>query len=421
VQILIDMRTVEILCISTARIIGILRKISNRKYGGYMGTIIDYLDEYGDCSFADMPLNDVDSLLLCQLAYLKFDGLVPDAESRGEFVTIEDINNSKNKDNLFADERYEHDNRALFEGIVSGRRYRNMLVGCYVNLVDTEWETQFSAVTFIMDDGTVYVAFRGTDETIVGWKEDFNMAFMSPIPGQKYSVRYLNGVADRIQSDFYVGGHSKGGNLAMYSAMYCDENVRRRIKKVYSMDGPGFRPEILSGGKYEDIADKVVKILPHSSLVGMLFERDIHFQVVESITYGIAQHNPYTWRVEQGDFVREEELGEGAKLMDDTLNEWILSLSEEQLHAFVDTFYQIICASQAQDLIELSNDRKKSLNAVRMAAKDVDAQTQSVIKEIFKSLFEIFRLHMERRVSVRKEKYIPLQIHRLRSKEETEG
>jgi hypothetical protein len=153
----------------------------------------------------------------------------------------------------------------------------------------------------------------------------------------------------------------------------------------------------------------------------MLFERDIHFQVVESITYGIAQHNPYTWRVEQGDFVREEELGEGAKLMDDTLNEWILSLSEEQLHAFVDTFYQIICASQAQDLIELSNDRKKSLNAVRMAAKDVDAQTQSVIKEIFKSLFEIFRLHMERRVSVRKEKYIPLQIHRLRSKEETEG
>jgi hypothetical protein len=415
------MKTVERLCVSTAGIIDILKKISNKKHGGCMGTIIEYLGEYGDCSFSELSFNDVDSLILCQLAYLKFDGIVPDIKDREPFVTIEDISSSKDRNNLFADERYEHDNRALFEGILSGKRFRKMLVGCYVNLIDTEWETQFSAVTFIMEDGAVYVAFRGTDETIVGWKEDFNMAFMSPIPGQKYSVEYLNGVADKIQSDFYVGGHSKGGNLAMYSAMYCDENVRRRIKKVYSMDGPGFRPEILSGGKYENIEDKVVKILPHSSLVGMLFERDIHFQVVESITYGIAQHNPYTWRVEQGDFVRVDELGEGARFMDEALNEWILSLSEEQLHTFVDTFYQIICASQAQDLIELSNDRKKCLSAVRTAAKGVDMQTQTAIKEICRSLFEIFRLHMEKEVSARKEKYIPLQMRRLRSKEETEG
>jgi hypothetical protein len=389
----------------TAEILGVLRKILYKKHGGCMGTIIDYLDKYGDCSFFEMPFNDVDSLLLCQLAYLKFDGLVPDVRNGGDFVTIDALNQSENREIMFSDERYERDNRALFEGLLSGKRYRWMHVGCYINMVEVESETQFSAVTFVMDDGTVYIAFRGTDETIVGWKEDFNMAFLSPVPGQAYSVKYLNMVAGKIHSDIYVGGHSKGGNLAIYSVMYCSDSIRRKIKKVYSMDGPGFRPEVLEDGNYACIEKKVVKILPHSSLVGMLFERDIHFQVVESITYGIAQHNPYTWRVENGDFVRVEELGEGARFMDDTLNDWILSLSEEQLHAFVDTFYQVICASQAQDLIELSSDWKKSLNAVLIAMKGVDEKTQSVIKEIFKSLFDIFRNHMEKEVSVRKEKH----------------
>jgi hypothetical protein len=137
----------------------------------------------------------------------------------------------------------------------------------------------------------------------------------------------------------------------------------------------------------------------------MLFERDIRYHVVESITYGVAQHNPYTWKVENDDFVREEELGEGAKFMDAALNDWILSLSEEQLHAFVDTFYQVICATQAQDLITLASDWKKSLNAVMAALKGVDQETVSVIKEIFKSLFEIFRSHMESHVESRMESH----------------
>ncbi|MCD7837108.1 MAG: DUF2974 domain-containing protein, partial [Lachnospiraceae bacterium] len=274
---------------------------------------------------------------------------------------------------------------------------------------------------FIMEDATIYIAFRGTDETIVGWKEDFNMAFLSPVPGQSYSVKYLNMVTGKIRAPFYIGGHSKGENLAVYSAMNCAESVRSRIKKVYSMDGPGFRPEVLKDGKYENIADRVVKILPHSSLVGMLFERDIHFQVVESRSIGVAQHNPFTWKVEGRDFIRVSELDEGARFMDEALNDWILSLNEEQLHAFVDTFYQVICASQAEDLITLASDWKKSINRVLSAMRDVDAETMNVIREIFKSLFEVLRLHMAEEVSAKKEKYISSRRHRAKRREEREG
>ena len=179
------------------------------------GTVIEYLQKYGDISFREKPLNDVDSLALCQLSYLKFDGMVSDVRHNGPSVTLREIAERPDVDKLFGDVRFEKENRALFEGMLSGRRFRDMKLNCYINLVEKEWETQFSAITFILDDGTLFLAFRGTDETIIGWKEDFNMAFLSPVPGQEYSVKYVNMVTGWLHQPFYIGGHSKGGNLAV--------------------------------------------------------------------------------------------------------------------------------------------------------------------------------------------------------------
>lgn len=359
------------------------------------GTIIDYLKEYGNRSLGELPLNDVDSLALCQLSYLKFDGLVPDVRENSSCVTLEEIASHTDFEKLFSDERYEKDNRALFDAMLASRRYRFMKLNCYINIIEVEWETQFSAVTYLLEDGSMYIAYRGTDETIVGWKEDFNMAFLNPVPGQSYSVKYLNMVTGRIHSSFMLGGHSKGGNLAVYAAMNCQPQVQERIVKIYSMDGPGFRPEILSSCSYETIADRVVKILPHSSLVGMLFEHDIRYQVVKSKTFGLAQHNPYTWLVEKGEFVKAENIYESRRRMDNTINEWLLSLNEQQLKTFVDTFYQVISASEAKDLIEFTADWKKSMNGMIGALKEVDEQTARILKEIIKSLFEIARIRMK--------------------------
>lgn len=365
--------------------------------------MIDYLKKYGDCSFQDMPMTEVDSLVLCQLSYLKFDGMVPGLRDGQPSVPLKSLVDRPDFGQLFADTRYEKANRALLKNMLAGKRFGSLKLNCYVNVIVQKWETQFSAVTFVLGDGTVYVAYRGTDESIVGWKEDFNMAFLSPVPGQELSVEYLNTVACRIRSPFYMGGHSKGGNLAVYSAMNCEQEVRDRIVKIYSMDGPGFRPEVLKEGKYDLIADRVVKILPHSSLVGMLFESNMDFQVVESKTFGLLQHDLYTWKVEDAHLVRADALYERRKQMDNTLNEWILSLDEQQLRIFVDTLFQVISASEADNLIDFTAEWRRSMNGIVGALKGIDEETVCILKKTVKSLFEIAGTNRKKEAASRKE------------------
>lgn len=367
------------------------------------GTIIDYLKEYADVSLADEPMNDVDSLALCQFSYLKFDGLVPSVTENARAVSLQQLYEHPDYEKLYGDERYEKENRALFEAMRRCVRFRNMKLNCYINIIENQadFETQFSAVTFLLEDGTMYVAYRGTDETIVGWKEDFNMAFLSPVPGQELAIKYLNMVTERLPRDFYIGGHSKGGNLAVYAAMNCDPSVQERIIKIYSMDGPGFRPEVLERCDFSRIEDRTCKILPHSSLVGMLFEKDIRYQVVESRTFGLAQHNPFTWLVRDGHFVTVSDIYETRRFMDDTLNEWILSLDEKSLRTFVDTLFQVLSASESDNLIDFTANLKRSLTGVLGAMKDLDEDTQKALRQTVKSLFEIAGLRMKQELKTR--------------------
>ena len=215
------------------------------------------------------------------------------------------------------------------------------------------------------------------------------MAFQSPVPGQAYAVKYLNMVMGRLPNRFYLGGHSKGGNLAVYAAMNCPEAEQERIIRIYSMDGPGFRPEVLEKYKYEAVEERIVKILPHSSLVGMLFETTDHYKVVESRTFGLLQHDPFTWLIEGDDFKYVKGLYGSRRFADDTLNEWVRSLDDKQRRIFVDTLYQVVSASKAENLIELTADWKKSMTGIVTAMKEVDGETQKAIKRIIAELFEI--------------------------------
>lgn len=370
------------------------------------GTIIDYMKEYANVSLKDEPMNDVDSLVLCQFSYLKFDGLVPPVTANEKPVSLQQLYEHPDYEKLYGDERYEKENRALFEAMRKCVRFRNMKLNCYINIIETQadFETQFSAVTFLLEDGTMYVAYRGTDETIVGWKEDFNMAFLSPVPGQELAIKYLDMVTERLPRDFYVGGHSKGGNLAVYAAMNCVPQVQDRILKIYSMDGPGFRPEVLEKCDFGKIEERTCKILPHSSLVGMLFEKDIRYRVVESRTFGLAQHNPFTWLVQDGDFVTVSDIYETRRFMDDTLNEWILSLDERSLRTFVDTLFQILSASEADNLIDLTANLKRSMTGIRGAVKELDEDTQKALRQTMKALFEIAGMRVKQEFKARAQK-----------------
>lgn len=353
------------------------------------GNIIDYVLRQGKDSFAEREFSDVDSLALCQLSYLKFDGLVGDMDSGKAMVTVEDLARSAKREWMFTDERYRDVNTALFNAMAGSRRFGRMGLNLYENIIDTSRETQFSAVTFFPEGAKPYIAFRGTDETIVGWKEDFNMAFLEPVSGQLISVIYVKHAAGRIAGEFLMGGHSKGGNFAVYAGMKCAPKVQERIAGIYSHDGPGFRPEILSGAEYDRIKDKVCKMIPHSSVVGMLLQYQGEYEVVESKSFGLMQHDPYNWLIKGSDFIHVREVWQGRRLFDETLNEWILSLEQEQLKLFVETMFEIVAASQTDNLVDFTAKWKKSMNHMLSALKEMDEDTRKRMKQIVRRLFEI--------------------------------
>ncbi len=357
-----------------------------------MATILEYLKKCGDYSLAEKPFCDVDSLVLSQFSYLKFDGIVPGPEENGASVSIKEIAAHADYDRLYADERYRKDNTALFTGILNSRRFGKMRLWNYVNLIEPEAESQFSAVVCGFPDGFSYVVFRGTDETIVGWKEDLNLAFSEPVPGQLHSVPYLEQAARTIDGRFYVGGHSKGGNLAVYASMHCDAAVRERIERIYDHDGPGFRPEVRKQGAWQEIEGRIHKTVPRSSLVGMLLYSDGDYRVVESKSFGVAQHNPYSWRVKDGDFCFADEIRPGRKFVDQTLNEWILSLNQEQMRTFVDTLYGVVQASETDNLIDFTAHWFQSLQKIGKAIGEVDEETAGVVLQIMRALFEMISL-----------------------------
>ena len=385
------------------------------------GTIIDYIKTYGTRSFSEEPLNEVDSLILCQFSYLKFDGMVPDIKENKPSVTLQELLQHEDYEKLFKNTWFVRNNKRLFQAMLNSRRYGNMKMNAYVNIIESEYETQFSAITFFLEDGIAYVAYRGTDESIVGWKEDLNMAFMDPIPGQSYSVKYLNMVAGKISKPFWIGGHSKGGNLAVYAAMNCAKKVQERIIKVYNMDGPSFRPEVLERYDYEAIRERTVKIIPHSSLVGMLFENTMDYRVVKSKALGLLQHDPFSWHVRYGRFVDIKQVMEGQKFMDDTLNEWILSLDEKQLRTFVDTLYQVISAAQKDNLIDLSMDWTNSNNCVLTAVKEVDEETKKMIWEIMKTLLYMTHLRVKDEITRKPKQLLESITQKIESAEIGEG
>ncbi len=353
-----------------------------------MGTILDYLREYGDYSLEEKPFGDVDSLVISQLAYLKFDGIVPGPEEERPPVSLQEIAAHADYDHLYADERYRRNNTALFMGALNGRRFGNLRLWNYVNLIEPERESQFSAVVCGFSGGLTYVVFRGTDENMVGWKEDLNLAFSEPVPGQLRSVSYLEQAARTIEGSFFVGGHSKGGNLAVYAAMYCEPAVRERIERIYDHDGPGFRPEVRRQGAWQEIEKRIHKTVPRSSMVGMLLYADIAYRVVESKTIGLAQHNPYTWLVKNGDFRMVDEIRPGRRFVDQTLNEWILSLDQTQMHIFVDTLYGVVQASETDNLIDFTAHWVQNVQKIGRAIGEVDEETARVVMQIMRALFE---------------------------------
>ncbi len=360
-----------------------------------MENIISYIRDWGKYALSERPFNEVDSLVLCQLVYLNYGKFVPGPKEKKEAVGIRSIYAHSERDIILDDYWYRQNNRELFAALAESVRFGGLKMNGYVNVINEEEETQFSAMTYFLEDGSVYIAYRGTDATLVGWKEDLNLAFSKPLPSQYLAAEYLDGAAERIEGKFYAGGHSKGGNLAVYAAMSCKDETRERLIKVFNNDGPGFRPEIREQGNFAAVEDKVIKFIPRSSLVGMILENHGKYEIVESRGIGTFQHNIYSWKIKDGAIIRAKNMTSAKIKRDAALNEWILSLSEEEIHLFIDTLYEVLSASEASDVFEFGADLKKSLQNVATAAREVDENTRKTLQKMIRSLFEMMLENMK--------------------------
>lgn len=352
-------------------------------------SILEYIDEYGDITCADRPFGDADSLVLSQLSYLKLDELIPD---RG-VILLHEIKESAHIDSAFGEHLSGKLNRELFDRLIKSRRFADLQISHYVSITDKEVQTQFCAVTFTIPGVEPFVAYRGTDETMVGWKEDFNLTYMDQIPAQRLAIEYLTEAASDIEGRFYIGGHSKGGHLSIYSAMYVPEDIQERVIRIYCLDGPGFTRDMLHMDGYERIRDRIVKYLPQSSLVGMLQQRDDNYTVIKSIGVGLLQHNLYTWRVEKGELVPEGDLKDVARIRDDAINDWIESLPPQSRQKFVDSLYEIISGCEADTVAEFWDKFITNSRQIISSYKDTDADTTEMLKQISRKLVDSAKVH----------------------------
>ncbi len=243
------------------------------------------------------------------------------------------------------DPQVTHD---FYHAIAANPRFSDIEMGAFLEQFDDGEQTQFAAVTYRLPSGTLVVAFRGTDDSLVGWKEDFNMAFQYPVPAQVTAADYLARVAALWQNvPIVLTGHSKGGNLAVYAAMNAEDDVKDRIERIYSLDGPGFPEAVVNSFEYASVSDRIVKIVPDSSVVGMVLETPERCIVVKSDVEGIMQHFVFSWQMHGGEFDKVEDVASSSVTFNKALNKWLANLSKEQRERAVDALFAVLEASGA--------------------------------------------------------------------------
>ncbi|MDR2184389.1 MAG: DUF2974 domain-containing protein [Treponema sp.] len=362
-----------------------------------MASIFEYLAWRGDLSFKQSPFNAVDNMICSLLSYLPMDGIVPGPEE-GTALPLGTVmdrladaaaeKGGKEGAILGAADPTGRETFRLVKALSSSGRYRNLRMTGYVNHFDVSREKQFAAVTILSPRRFAYISYRGTDDSLVGWKEDFNMSF-TPVPSQLEAAVYLETMAKRIRTGpLLPGGHSKGGNLAVYAASFCRRGVRRRIAAVYNNDGPGFNGDVLAAKGYEAVKDRIHTFVPQSSVIGMIFEHDDDYTVVKSAQTGLMQHNLYSWEVTFNDVCRLDRVTQRSRFVDRTIKDWISGLDVEQRRQFVDALFDILGSTKARSFTELSSNWLKSAVAMVQTFTAIDDATKNLIGKTLGTLIE---------------------------------
>lgn len=349
--------------------------------------LFDYIKDE-QSTFSEKPLCAEDSILFTQLVYLHMGDYVKEFRKMPSLsVSLKKLSDPDVLKIMSRSVRIPEDTCRLLTLAASSRRFGRTKVKYFAEHTDLQAEKQFSAVTFLLDNHTAFVAFRGTDNTIVGWRENFNMAYHTPVPSQAESADYLNKVINRLRTRrIYVGGHSKGGNLAVYAAMHCGAKEQQRILGVYNLDGPGFKDDVTGSPEMQAIRGKLHNYLPHEAMIGTLLKSSGESTVVYSEGKGFDQHNPLNWIFTGNVLKKADSLSPDAIVFDRVLDNWMDTLSGAQRELLVNTMFEIIYNSGAKtfnDVLEMIQNG--DISALRVI-KNMDPQRRRQLIPLIKSL-----------------------------------
>jgi len=362
-----------------------------------MANLLDYIAWRGDIPLAADPFNEVDALVLCQISYLDADGLLgsdfrermPVSEFARVFRSAPDFARRSDTGALINSLSVQ----LLFDAGGSSR-FGSMKVCGYRTCLDIRREEQFSAMTFLTGDSCAFTAFRGTDDTLVGWKEDFNMGVLETVPAQTDAVEYLSEAMSSVRGPFRVGGHSKGGNLAVYAGAMIRTKLQNRIVEIYNNDGPGFRDETIASPEFQTVIPKLHSFYPQFSIVGMLFSHAGAYTVVESEQSGIMQHDPFSWHLKRSRFVSLPGFDSGSEHFHKTFNAWFKELPEDSRSKFVETLFGVLQATDARTNSELESNWLRSSAKIISALTKLDQESRGNVIETMQLLFRIARRNL---------------------------
>lgn len=351
-----------------------------------MGNIMDYISWRGDLSFEQSQFNEVDNLILACFSYVNLDGISAVTKQKGiglkkltkEFMKLHTMKE------LEADKSFIRLAPFMMMEMAKSVRFGKCVVRNYVNDIVTEAEQQFAVMEIVLEDGTSYVSFRGTDDTIIGWKEDFNLS-TGVVPAQKRAIEYLQKISEHTDGMLRVGGHSKGGNLAIYGSVMC-KSAHEKILEIYSNDGPGFSREFQELPETKEMMPKIIRIIPEYSIIGTLLEHEKEPVIVASSSKGLLQHDGFSWEVQGPALVRRDSLNKTALRFIEILHKWIDGMDMEQKRLLIEDLFATLQASGYENLSEVQSGGLKSLAAMVKRVEKFAPESRGMMQELLTAI-----------------------------------
>ena len=351
-----------------------------------MKNMLDYIKEFGHVSFEERAFSEIDALVLTELEYLPLEKVVPSDENGEDFVTVKEIAEymQEHKQELFdenpmmiTEERHE-----VSQVIADAPRFQSLKFFGVVSVWDKDTTKQFAAVTVEVEPSVRLVVFRGTDETLIGWKEDFLMTYSPLVAAQTDAKEYLAKQASLWDGDLMISGHSKGGNLAIYAAATQVEDVQLRIVDIFCFDSPGLYRSVLETKGYQNIVPLAMRYIPQDSLVGLMLESEVPYVIVKSNATGAMQHSAMTWEIEDGQFIKMEKLTKNSQLNDQTFKKWTESVSDEELELFWNVFFELLFSVGIDTVNDLYGQFMHYVQEFLKAAGNMDEEKRELLTRI---------------------------------------